>query len=111
MDLDALVAEASAILDAATEQFVAGHRADSAVNKRATTSPPKSTWKSNAGSSKRWFGPPGSMFTARSSAVRASTHPGYGCWTRSTGRSTMRPARRCRRCCWGSCTTAIRWPD
>jgi myo-inositol-1(or 4)-monophosphatase len=34
MDLDALVAEASAILDAATEQFVAGHRADSAVNKK-----------------------------------------------------------------------------
>jgi myo-inositol-1(or 4)-monophosphatase len=34
MDLDALVAEASAILDAATEPFIAGHRADSAVSKR-----------------------------------------------------------------------------
>jgi myo-inositol-1(or 4)-monophosphatase len=34
MDLDALVAEASAILDAAVEPFVAGHRADSAVSKR-----------------------------------------------------------------------------
>jgi myo-inositol-1(or 4)-monophosphatase len=34
MDLDALVAEASAILDAAAEPFVAGHRADSAVSKR-----------------------------------------------------------------------------
>ncbi len=33
-DLNALVAEASAILDAATEPFVAGHRADSAVAKR-----------------------------------------------------------------------------
>jgi myo-inositol-1(or 4)-monophosphatase len=33
MDLDALVAEASAILDAAAEPFVAGHRADSAVSK------------------------------------------------------------------------------
>jgi myo-inositol-1(or 4)-monophosphatase len=34
MDLDALVAEASAILDAATDQFLAGHRADSAVSKK-----------------------------------------------------------------------------
>jgi myo-inositol-1(or 4)-monophosphatase len=34
MDLDALVAEASAILDAAARAFVAGHRADSAVAKR-----------------------------------------------------------------------------
>ncbi len=34
MDLDALVAEASAILDAATEPFLAGHRADSAVAKK-----------------------------------------------------------------------------
>ncbi len=34
MDLDALVAEASAILDAAAKPFVAGHRADSAVSKR-----------------------------------------------------------------------------
>lgn len=33
-DLDALVAAASAILDAATEPFLAGHRADSAVAKR-----------------------------------------------------------------------------
>jgi myo-inositol-1(or 4)-monophosphatase len=34
MDLDALVAEASAILDAATEPFLAGHRAESAVRKK-----------------------------------------------------------------------------
>ena len=34
MDLDALVAEASAILDAAAEPFIAGHRAKSAVSKR-----------------------------------------------------------------------------
>lgn len=34
MDLDALVAEAAAILDAAAEPFVAGHRADSAVAKK-----------------------------------------------------------------------------
>lgn len=34
MDLDALVAEASAILDAAAEPFITGHRADSAVSKR-----------------------------------------------------------------------------
>jgi myo-inositol-1(or 4)-monophosphatase len=34
MDLDALVAQASAILDAAAKPFVAGHRADSAVAKR-----------------------------------------------------------------------------
>jgi len=34
MDLDGLVAEASAILDAAAKPFVAGHRADSAVSKR-----------------------------------------------------------------------------
>jgi myo-inositol-1(or 4)-monophosphatase len=34
MDLNALVAEASAILDAAAEPFVAGHRADSAVQKK-----------------------------------------------------------------------------
>jgi myo-inositol-1(or 4)-monophosphatase len=34
MDLDALVAEASAILDAAAEPFIAGHRAASAVSKR-----------------------------------------------------------------------------
>jgi myo-inositol-1(or 4)-monophosphatase len=34
MDLDALVAEASAILDAATKPFLEGHRADSAVSKR-----------------------------------------------------------------------------
>jgi myo-inositol-1(or 4)-monophosphatase len=34
MDLDALVAEASAILDAAGEPFIAGHRAVSAVSKR-----------------------------------------------------------------------------
>lgn len=34
MDLDALVAEASAILDAATEPFLQGHRADSAVSKK-----------------------------------------------------------------------------
>ena len=34
MDLDALVADASAILDAAVDPFVAGHRADSAVSKR-----------------------------------------------------------------------------
>jgi myo-inositol-1(or 4)-monophosphatase len=33
-DLDALVAEAAAILDAATEQFVSGHGADSAVRKK-----------------------------------------------------------------------------
>jgi myo-inositol-1(or 4)-monophosphatase len=33
-DLDALVAEASAILDAAVEPFIAGHRADSAVRKK-----------------------------------------------------------------------------
>ncbi len=32
-DLDGLVAEASAVLDAAAEPFVAGHRADSAVRK------------------------------------------------------------------------------
>jgi myo-inositol-1(or 4)-monophosphatase len=34
MDLDVLVAEASLILDAAVEPFIAGHRADSAVSKR-----------------------------------------------------------------------------
>ncbi len=34
MDLDALVAEASAILDAAVPQFLSGHRADSAVPKK-----------------------------------------------------------------------------
>jgi myo-inositol-1(or 4)-monophosphatase len=34
MNLDALVAEASAILDVAAKPFVAGHRADSAVSKR-----------------------------------------------------------------------------
>jgi myo-inositol-1(or 4)-monophosphatase len=34
MDLDALVAVASAILDAAAKPFIAGHRADSAVSKR-----------------------------------------------------------------------------
>src|ERR1700710_825924 len=34
MDLEALVAKASAILDAAAKPFVAGHRADSAVSKR-----------------------------------------------------------------------------
>jgi myo-inositol-1(or 4)-monophosphatase len=34
MDLDALVAVAAAILDAAAKPFVAGHRADSAVSKR-----------------------------------------------------------------------------
>jgi myo-inositol-1(or 4)-monophosphatase len=34
MDLEALVAKASAILDAAARPFVAGHRADSAVSKR-----------------------------------------------------------------------------
>jgi myo-inositol-1(or 4)-monophosphatase len=34
MDLDALVAEASAILDAATAPFLAGHRAGSAVRKK-----------------------------------------------------------------------------
>src|ERR1700735_5830542 len=34
MDLVTLVAEASAILDAAAKPFVAGHRADSAVSKR-----------------------------------------------------------------------------
>src|ERR1700753_3304161 len=34
MDLDALVAEASPILDVAAKPFVAGHRADSAVSKR-----------------------------------------------------------------------------
>ena len=34
MDLDALVAKASAILDDATEPFLAGHRADSAVQKK-----------------------------------------------------------------------------
>lgn len=34
MDLDALVAQASAILDAATEPFLAGHRAESAVQKK-----------------------------------------------------------------------------
>ena len=34
MDLDALVAEASVILDGAVELFIAGHRADSAVSKR-----------------------------------------------------------------------------
>jgi myo-inositol-1(or 4)-monophosphatase len=34
MDLDALVAEASVILDAAAEPFLAGHRADSAVRKK-----------------------------------------------------------------------------
>ena len=34
MDLNALVAQASAILDAATEPFLAGHRAESAVPKK-----------------------------------------------------------------------------
>jgi myo-inositol-1(or 4)-monophosphatase len=34
MDLDALVAEASAILDAAVPRFLSGHRADSAVAKK-----------------------------------------------------------------------------
>ena len=34
MDLGGLVEKASAILDAATEPFIAGHRADSAVSKR-----------------------------------------------------------------------------
>jgi myo-inositol-1(or 4)-monophosphatase len=34
MDLDVLVAQASAILDAAAKPFVAGHRAESAVSKR-----------------------------------------------------------------------------
>jgi myo-inositol-1(or 4)-monophosphatase len=34
MDLDALVAQASAILDAAAEPFLAGHRAESAVPKK-----------------------------------------------------------------------------
>ena len=49
-DLDALVAEAAAILDDAAKPFVAGHRAESAVAKRATTSPPRSTSRSNG----RW---------------------------------------------------------
>ena len=34
MDLDALVEQASAILDDASEPFLAGHRADSAVRKK-----------------------------------------------------------------------------
>ena len=34
MDLDALVAEASAILDAAVPRFLNGHRADSAIRKK-----------------------------------------------------------------------------
>jgi len=34
MDLEALVAEASAILDVSAKPFIAGHRADSAVSKR-----------------------------------------------------------------------------
>jgi myo-inositol-1(or 4)-monophosphatase len=34
MDLDAVVSQASAILDAATEPFLAGHRADAAVPKK-----------------------------------------------------------------------------
>ncbi|HNA51640.1 MAG TPA: inositol monophosphatase, partial [Mycobacterium sp.] len=34
MDLDALVAQAAAILDEASKPFIAGHRADSAVQKK-----------------------------------------------------------------------------
>ena len=33
-DLEALVTEAAAILDSAAEPFIAGHRADSAVQKK-----------------------------------------------------------------------------
>ena len=40
-DLDTLVSDAAAILDEASIAFVAGHRAESAVQKRATTSPPR----------------------------------------------------------------------
>src|SRR6201995_6004610 len=41
MDLDALVAEASAILDVAAKPFGAGHRADSAVSRRGHDSATK----------------------------------------------------------------------
>ena len=37
MDLDALVAQAAAILDEASKPFIAGHRADSAVQKKGNT--------------------------------------------------------------------------
>ena len=49
-DLDALVAEAAKILDKAAERFIEGHGADPRCPRRATTSPPRSTWPSNA----RW---------------------------------------------------------
>ena len=74
-DLDALVAEAAAILDDAAKPFVAGHRADSAVRRRATTSPPRSTWPSNARWSRRSTRRPESRCTARNSAAPTVDSP------------------------------------
>ena len=53
-DLDALVAEAAEILDDAAEPFIDGPpRRFGRAARRATTSPPRSTWRSSGRSSRR----------------------------------------------------------
>ena len=109
MDLNALVAEASVILDAAVEPFLAGHRADSAVRKKGNdfaTAVDLAIERQVVAALEK---PPESGYTARNSAARPSTRPGSGYWTRSTAPSTMPLGRRWPRSCWGCCTTANRW--
>ena len=53
-DLDALVAEAAAILDEAATPFVRATAPSRRCRRRATTSPPRSTSRSNVRWSRRW---------------------------------------------------------
>lgn len=110
MDLDALVETASAILDDATEPFLAGHRADSAVRKKGND-----------------FATDVDLAIERQVVAALTEATGIGVHGEEFGGSavdspwvwvldpvdapsTMRPGHRWPGSCSGCCTTATRWP-
>jgi len=104
-DLDALVAEAAVILEEAAKPFVAGHRAESAVQK-----------KGNDFATEVDLAIERQVVEALTNKTGIDVHgeefgiPRWcGCSTRSTARSTMRPARRWPRSCSVSCARVNRW--
>ena len=107
-DLDALVAEAAAILDAAAKPFIAGHRADSAVQKKGNDFATEVDLAIERQVVEALTPRPASRCTARSSAAPTSIRRWCGCSTRSTARSTTRRARRWQRSCSACCATANR---
>ena len=93
-----------------SEPFIAGHRADSAVQKKGNDFATEVDLAIERQVVAELSRPPGSACTVRSSAAPTSTRRWSGCSTRSTAPSTTRPARRWRPSCWVCCATVNRWP-